>query len=63
MEQHDATLADSRIDEEDIRLTTGFADIFTAILLVVGGVLLASLAGSLPVPATGVPEFTPATLI
>ena len=45
MEQHDEIQADSRIDEEDIRLTTGFADIFTAILLVVGGVLLASLAG------------------
>ena len=47
MEQHDETLADSRIDEEDIRLTTGFADIFTAILLVVGGVLLAGLTGFL----------------
>jgi len=35
-------LAPSRIDEEDIRLTTGFADIFTAILLVVGGMLLAA---------------------
>jgi hypothetical protein len=34
------TLAPSRIDEEDIRLTTGFADIFTAILLVVGGSIL-----------------------
>ncbi len=37
------TLAESRIDEEDIRLTTGFADIFTAILLVVGGMMLAAL--------------------
>ena len=37
------TIAQSRIDEEDIRLTTGFADIFTAILLVVGGTILAGL--------------------
>lgn len=37
------TIAQSRIDEEDIRLTTGFADIFTAILLVVGGSILAGL--------------------
>jgi hypothetical protein len=29
-----------RIDEEDIRLTTGFADIFTAVILVVGFLLL-----------------------
>lgn len=39
------TLAESRIDEEDIRLTTGFADIFTAILLVVGGGMLAAVSG------------------
>ena len=36
-------LAESRIDEEDIRFTTGFADIFTAILLVVGGIMLAAI--------------------
>ncbi len=45
MEQQGETASDARIDEEDIRLTSGFADIFTAILLVVGGILLASLAG------------------
>lgn len=45
MEQQSETASDARIDEEDIRLTSGFADIFTAILLVVGGILLASLAG------------------
>ncbi len=45
MEQQFEALTDSRIDEEDIRLTTGFADIFTAILLVVGGILLVSLSG------------------
>ena len=45
MEQQAETATDARIDEEDIRLTSGFADIFTAILLVVGGILLASLAG------------------
>lgn len=47
MESKDNAAASSRIDEEDIRLTTGFADIFTAILLVVGGSLLAGLAGPL----------------
>ncbi|MFM5948163.1 MAG: hypothetical protein ACKOPM_02875, partial [Novosphingobium sp.] len=45
MEQQGEAIADPRIDEEDIRLTTGFADIFTAILLVVGGSLLASVVG------------------
>ena len=45
MEQQAEAAANARIDEEDIRLTSGFADIFTAILLVVGGILLASLAG------------------
>ena len=40
MEQQAETATDARIDEEDIRLTSGFADIFTAILLVVGGILL-----------------------
>ena len=45
VEQQSETAGDARIDEEDIRLTSGFADIFTAILLVVGGILLASLAG------------------
>ena len=45
MEQQAEAAIDARIDEEDIRLTSGFADIFTAILLVVGGILLASLAG------------------
>ena len=45
MEQQGEAIVDPRIDEEDIRLTTGFADIFTAILLVVGGVLLAGVAG------------------
>ncbi|MEP7350448.1 MAG: hypothetical protein ABI668_10945 [Sphingorhabdus sp.] len=34
-----------RVDEEDIRLTTGFADVFTAILLVVGFIALNALAG------------------
>lgn len=43
----DETIAQSRIDEEDIRLTTGFADIFTAILLVVGGMTLVALSGIL----------------
>ena len=48
------TIATSRIDEEDIRLTTGFADIFTAILLVFGGSLLVGLmeeAGGLVIAA------------
>ena len=45
------TNAPGRIDEEDIRLTTGFADIFTAILLVVGGTLLGSISGLLVVAA------------
>ncbi|MFM5924785.1 MAG: hypothetical protein ACKOPG_11440 [Novosphingobium sp.] len=45
MDQQQPSVADARIDEEDIRLTTGFADIFTAILLVVGGILLASILG------------------
>lgn len=36
-----------RIDEEDVRLTTGFADIFTAIVLVVGAGALLALAGPL----------------
>lgn len=38
-------LTASRIDEEDIRLTTGFADIFTAIVLVVGAGALNGVAG------------------
>jgi hypothetical protein len=38
--------APSRIDEEDVRLTTGFADIFTAIVLVVGGAGLAAMTGA-----------------
>ena len=35
-----------RVDEEDIRLTTGFADVFTAILIVVGFAALNALAGA-----------------
>lgn len=35
----------SRADEEDIRLTTGFADIFTAIMLIVGASTIGTLAG------------------
>lgn len=35
----------SRIDEEDIRLTTGFADIFTTLVLVIGASALLALAG------------------
>ncbi len=45
MEEQAALDGDPRIDEEDIRLTTGFADIFTAVLLVMGGAILAALAG------------------
>ena len=37
-----APVTATRIDEEDMRFTTGFADIFTAILLVVGGSMLAA---------------------
>ena len=35
-----------RVDEEDIRLTTGFADVFTAILIVIAYVALNGLAGA-----------------
>ncbi len=37
----------ARVDEEDIRLATGFADIFTAIMLVVGYTAVGALAGPL----------------
>lgn len=44
MEQTATAAENPRTDEEDIRLTTGFADIFTAILLVFGGTILAAIA-------------------
>jgi hypothetical protein len=37
--------ATGRLDEEDIRLTTGFADIFTTIVLVIGATALLGLTG------------------
>ncbi len=47
LEETPAIAAASRIDEEDIRFTTGFADIFTAILLVVGGIMLAAIGSAI----------------
>ncbi len=37
----------ARVDEEDIRLATGFADIFTAIMLIVGYFAVGALTGAL----------------
>lgn len=46
MQTRGEQFSSDRVDEEDIRMTTGFADVFTAILIVVGFVALNALAGA-----------------